>query len=141
MTMAVHKLMSAYLLVVAVAVAVHFIVFPLYAYDSDGETMDAALNVWHVLDVFMAFGLALVVFTTWREKRRYGGDGSGDLRPWLRSNVMFYGAVLLALAFVPNWFEYAWGRNSDPIVWHVIDTVLPVMFAVEAHRLWRAASV
>lgn len=139
--MALHKLMSAYLLIVAVAVAVHFVVFPLYAYDSGGETIDAALNVWHVLDVFMAAGLVLMVLTTWREKRRYEGDSPADLRPWLRSNVMFYGTVLLALAFVPNWFEYAWGWNSDAIVWHAIDTVLPVMFAVEAHRLWRANSV
>ena len=138
--MALHRLMSVYLIVVAVAVAVHFMVFPLYAYDSGGETMDAALNVWHVLDVLMAAGLVLMMLTTWREKRRYGGDSS-DLRPWLRSNVMFYGTVLLALAFVPNWFEYAWGWNSEPVVWHAIDTVLPVMFAVEAHRLWRATSV
>ena len=139
--MALRKLMSAYLLLVAVAVAVHFVVFPLYAYDSDGETTDAALNVWHVLDVFMAAGLALMVLTTWREKCRHEGDSSADFRPWLRANVMFYGTVLLALAFVPNWFEYAWGWNSKPIVWHVIDTVLPVMFAVEAHRLWRATEV
>ena len=139
--MALHRLMSAYLLIVAVAVAVHFMVFPLYAYDSDGETIGSALNVWHVLDVFMAAGLVLMMVTTWREKRRYEGDSSGDLRPWLRSNVMFYATVLVALAFVPNWFEFAWGWNSKPIVWHVIDTVLPVMFAVEAHRLWRATSV
>lgn len=138
--MALRRLMSVYLIVVAVAVAVHFMVFPLYAYDSGGETMDAALNVWHVLDVLMAAGLVLMMLTTWQEKRRYGGDSS-DLRPWLRSNVMFYGTVLLALAFVPNWFEYAWGWNSEPVVWHAIDTVLPVMFAVEAHRLWRATSV
>lgn len=138
--MALHRLISAYLLLVAVAVAVHFVVFPLYAYDSDGETIGSALNVWHVLDVFMAAGLAMMMLTTWREKRRHEGDSS-DLRPWLRSNVMFYGTVLVALAFVPNWFEYAWGWNSKPIVWHVIDTALPVMFAVEGHRLWRASSV
>lgn len=139
--MALHRLISAYLLLVAVAVAVHFVVFPLYAYDADGETISSALNVWHALDVFMAAGLVLMMVTTWREKRRYEGDSSADLRRWLRSNVMFYGTVLVALAFVPNWFEYAWGWNSKPIVWHVIDTVLPVMFAVEAHRLWRATSV
>ena len=83
--MVLHRLMSAYLLLVAVAVAVHFVVFPLYAYDSGGETIDAALNVWHVLDVFMAAGLVLMMLTTWREKRRYEGDSSADLRTWLRS--------------------------------------------------------
>ena len=49
--------------------------------------------------------------------------------------------VLLAPAFVHQLVRVCLGRNSEPIVWHVIDTVLPVMFAVEAHRLWRATSV
>ena len=76
--MVLRRLMSAYLLLVAGAVAVHFVVFPLYAYDSDGETMEAALNVWHVLDVLMAAGLALIILTTWRgeaqvRRRQFGG--------------------------------------------------------------------
>ncbi len=139
--MGVHRLISLYLASVAVAVAVQFVVFPLYAYDSAGETLGSALDVWHVLDWFMAAGLMLMAVTTCREKRRHGADGQADVRPWLRSNLMFYGTVLLALAFVPNWFEAAWGHNQNWTIWHVVDTVLPVMFAAEAHRLWRAASV
>lgn len=100
--MGVHRLISLYLALVAVAVAVQFVVFPLYAYDPDGEVMASALDVWHVLDWFMAAGLVLLVVTTFREKRRHDGEDSSDVRPWLRSNFMFYGAVLVALAFVPT---------------------------------------
>jgi len=136
--MSTNRLISAYLVLVAVAVAVQFVVFPLYAYDSDGDVMGSALDVWHALGWFMAAGLVLMLVTTCREKCSYGGDTSGDLRPWLRSNVMFYGTVLLALAYVPAWFESSWVGNNNWTIWHLIDTVLPVMFAVEGHRLWRA---
>ena len=53
---------------------------------------------------------------------------------------MFYLTVLLAIAFVPNWFAAAWGEGDDPTVWHVIDTVLPVLFGVQARRLLRPAA-
>ncbi|MDE0169442.1 MAG: hypothetical protein OXS29_07990 [bacterium] len=139
--MGVHRLISLYLALVAVAVAMQFVAFPIYAYDSDGETLAAALDVWHVLDWFMAAGLALMAVSTCREKRRHRGDGPADVRQWLRSNLMFFGTVVLALAFVPNWFEAAWGHNQNWTIWHLVDTVLPVMFLAEAHRLWRASSV
>lgn len=139
MLMGVHRLISVYLALAALAVAVQFALFPLYAYDAAGEIRGTAMDVWHVLDWFMAAGLALLAVTTCRQKRRH--DGGADLRLWLRSNLMFYGTVLLAVAFVPNWFASAWGSNANGTIWHLIDTVLPVMFAVEALRLWRATSV
>ena len=52
---------------------------------------------------------------------------------------MFYGTVLLTLGFVPNWFAAGWGTSPNGTIWHLIDTVLPVVFAVESCRLWRAA--
>ena len=139
--MVVHRLIGVYLAVVASLVAVQFVVFPLYAYDSDGEVMSSAVGIWHVLDWLMAAGLVLMLVTTCRERQRHGADKPTEVRPWLRSNVMFYGTLLLTLAFIPNWFASSWGHNANPTIWHLIDTVLPVMFAVEAHRLWRASSV
>ena len=91
--MGVHRLISVYLALVALAVGVQFMVFPLYAYDADGEVMASALDLWHVLGWFMAAGLVLMLVTTCRQKCRYAGDTSADIRPWLRSNVMFYTTV------------------------------------------------
>ncbi|MXY78673.1 MAG: hypothetical protein F4Y94_03030 [Chloroflexi bacterium] len=64
----------------------------------------------------------------------------GDDRQWIRANVMFYLTVLLTIAFVPNWFAAAWGENDNGTIWHIIDTVLPVLFLVQARRLLRTAS-
>ncbi|WP_420612158.1 hypothetical protein [Candidatus Spongiisocius sp.] len=138
--MVVNRLIGAYLGLVALVVGIQFVAFPLYGYDSGGERSSGALGVWQVLDWFMAIGLALMLVTTTRRKRRHEGEDSTNMRPWLSARVMFYGTILLTLAFLPNWFEAAWGHNDNWTIWHLIDTVLPVMFAVEGHRLWYAAS-
>ena len=138
--MVMDRLIGAYLGLVAGVVAVQFVVFPLYAYDSAGERTSGALGIWHVLDWFMAIGLVLMLVTTSKRKRSHDGETSSNIRPWLASRVMFYGTAMLTLAFMPNWFEAAWGYNDNWTIWHLIDSVLPVMFAVEGHRLWYAAS-
>lgn len=138
---AVNRAVSVYLAAVGAAVAVQFLAFPFYAYDSAGERMDGPVAVWTVLDWFMAFGLAALVITTCREKKRLAAGSSTDVRRWLGANFMFYGAVVLTLAFMPNWFESALGTGNDNwTIWHLIDAVLPVLFLVEAHRLWRGAA-
>ena len=137
----VKRVISAYLAAVGLAAAVQFLVFPFYAYDSMGERLDWPVTVWLVLDWFMAVGLAALVATTCKEKKRRGADPSTDVRGWLGANFMFYSALLLAVAFMPNWFEAARGSGQDNwTVWHLIDTVLPVLFLVEAHRLWRGGA-
>ena len=138
--MVTNRLIGAYLGLVAVVVAAQFVVFPLYAYDSAGERTSGAVGFWHLLDWFMAIGLVLMLGTTFRRKRSHDGETSTNIRPWLASRVMFYGTAMLALAFVPNWFEAVWGHNDNWTIWHLIDSVLPVMFAAEGHRLWYAAS-
>ena len=138
--MIVHRLISAYLALVAVAVAAQFALFPLYGYDSAGEVIDAARSTWDVLNWFMALGLVVMLITTFREKKRLDSAASVDIRRWLAATVMFYGTVLLTLGFVPNWFAAGWGSNANGTIWHLIDTVLPVVFAVESRRLWRTVS-
>lgn len=139
--MSAHRLMSLYLVLVAAAVAGQFFAFPLYGYDAAGEVRVVADNVWSALNFFMAAGLVLVMLTANRERRRQDEAPSPDLRSWLGSNVMFYGAVLAAVAFVPNFFGAISGGNESGGVWYLLNTVIPVMFAKEAHRLWRATRV
>ncbi|MYC84493.1 MAG: hypothetical protein F4X18_03120 [Acidimicrobiia bacterium] len=138
--MVVNRLIGAYLGLVALAVGIQFVAFPLYGYDAAGDRRSSALGVWDLLDWFMAVGLVLMLVTTTRRKRRLDGESSTNMRQWLASRVMFYGTIMLALAFLPNWFEAAWGQNDNWTIWHLIDTVLPVLFAVEGHRLWRLTS-
>ena len=105
--MVANRLIGAYLGLVAVAVGIQFVAFPLYGYDSGGEMSSGALGIWNVLDWFMAIGLALMLVTTTQRKRRHDGEDSTNMRPWLASRVMFYGTIMLTLAFLPNGFEAA----------------------------------
>lgn len=131
----VKRLVGAYLALVAVVVLAQFVAWPLYVDDH----ADAANDTWLILNWFMAAGLALMLVITTGAKRSCDAEG-GDTRQWVRANVMFYLTVLLAIAFVPNWFAAAWGENDNGTIWHVIDTVLPVLFLVQARRLLRPAS-
>lgn len=69
-----------------------------------------------------------------------GGESCVDPKKWIEANVMFYGSVILTIAFVPNWFEVVWGASPNWTIWHIIDSVLPVIFAVQALRIWRAVN-
>lgn len=112
--------------------------FPIYGYDSDGNLLSAGIDVWHTLNWFMAAGLVLMLFTTYGEKRQFpAGPAASDVLPWVRSNVRFYSTVVVFLAFVPNWFAATWGSYENSLIWYVINTVTPVMYAAEAHRIWR----
>ena len=96
-----------------------------------------ARAAWDVLNWFMALGLVVMLVTTSREKKRLDSAASVDIHRWLPANMMFYGTVLLTLGLVPNWFAAGWGSNANGTIWYLIDTVLPVVFAVESCRLWR----
>ena len=132
----VRRVIAAYLALVAVAVLAQFVAWPLYVDDH----AEAANDTWLILNWFMAAGLALMLVITCKAKQSCDADPAGDTRQWVRANVMFYLTVLLAIAFVPNWFAATWGENANGTVWHAIDTVLPVLFGVQARRLLRPAS-
>lgn len=132
----VKRMIGVYLALVAVAVLGQFAAWPLYR----GDHAEAANDVWRILDWFRASGLALMLVITCKAKQSCDAEVAGGDRQWIRANVMFYLTALLAIAFVPNWFGAAWGESSNGTVWHVIDTVLPVLFLVQSRRLLRPAT-
>ena len=130
----VKRVIGAYLVLVAVVVLAQFVAWPLYVDDH----ADAANDTWLILNWFMAAGLVLMLALTYKAKQAC--DADADNRQWIRANVMFYLTVLLAIAFVPNWFAAAWGEGGNGTIWHMIDTVLPALFVVQARHLLRPAS-
>ena len=130
-----NRLIGMYLTVVGIAVAVQFVIYPLY-----GPSTDAGLTIWLVLDWLMALGLLLALRTTNQRRLMDKTEGASVCRP---ADVMFYGTAILALAFFPNWFGEAFTEhvNVDAAwtVWHLIDAVLPVVFITEGRRLQRAS--
>ncbi len=129
------QLVSVYLLLAGLAVAVQFIIFPFY------EDHDSDLVVWRVLDWFMAAGLLLALAGTFLRKREFDASGEDPhWRDYVEVNGLFYATVALSLAFFPNWFAVEWGSGGDFTIWHIIDTALPILFVVVGLRLWRGAN-
>ena len=127
------RVIAAYLVLVAVAVAVLFIVTPLYHPGGD-----ASFPEWEMLNWFMAVGIVLTLAASYAEKRRVDGDGSADLKRYLEANAAFYGTAAVLILFFWNWFSFLSPNNQpDGQLWIVIDTLMPIVMGVTACRMWR----
>ena len=141
---ALKKLGAVYLVGVAVAVAVFFIVNTFLDDEID------VLNVWHALDVLMLIALAIALTYNYARKQdEDGGDpGGGVTRRYLEVNVAFYLTAGVMILFLHNWFALlALGadslddnRRAAWTIWAVVDTALPIVVGVTGCRLWQEAS-
>ena len=140
---AIKKLVAAYMAIVAVAVAGFFII-NIFLVDAINITA-----VWGVLDVLMLIGLAMALVFNWMYK---AGAGRGDpdqpvTRNYLAANFAFYITVIIAIVFLHNWLVFvvtgqvSQGDNHSAwVLWAVVDTGLPILFAATGCRLWRESS-
>ena len=136
--MSVFKRLAAiYMLLVAVAVAAHFLVTQLY----DPMLEGTALTVWRVLDPLMVIGVAAALIAAFARKRTLdaGADEQPVSREYLSANAMFYYSAALLIVLLYNWFgvEFADPPNDDGQVWILIDTTLPILLAASGVRLLR----
>ncbi|WP_419915143.1 hypothetical protein [Candidatus Poriferisodalis sp.] len=125
------KPVAIYLKLVAAAVVVNFFAFPFYG-PGDEPGDPANLDVWNVLDWFMAAALALVLITTWQRRSAASFNDRS-------ARAMFIFAVAVTIAFVPNWFRAMVDGGDNFTIWHLIDTALPILLWMEGHRLWKAS--
>ena len=136
-----NKLVGAYLVIVAVVVAVFFIINNFLT-----DAIDV-MTVWYVLDVLMVIGLALGLIYNYMAKREAdgAGDGSGTFRRSLEANVAFYATAGVTILFLHNWFALLAGVSLDGneqawVIWAVVDTVLPLVLGATGCRLWRGSA-
>ena len=125
-----------YLIAVAVAVAVHFVLDPVIYDWADGETPP----VWLVLDALMVVGLVLAIILSCQAKRAADAMDTVDVRQYVRANVTFYVAAGLLLRTLWNIVQIDWSagdQQPDGQVWVLIDTVLPLLFFSLGRRLIR----
>ena len=132
------KLAGVYLVVVAVVVAVFFIINNFLS-----DAIDV-LAVWQVLDVLMVTGLALGLIFNYTAKREAdgAGDGPGTFRRSLEANVAFYATAGVTILFLHNWFALLAGVSLEGneqawVIWAAVDTVLPLVLGATGCRLWR----
>ena len=143
LTHGLKKLGAVYLIGVAIAVAVFFVVNS-FLVDSI-EVMD----VWYGLDVLMFVGLVIALPHNYARKlRECSGDPGGAVtRRYLDVNAAHYLTVGVTILFLHNWLSLLAGGpesldNNDPawVIWAVVDTLLPIVFAVTGRSLWKESA-
>ena len=95
------KLAGAYLIVVAVVVAVYFIINTVLAESFDFDVV----TTWYVLDVLMLIGLVVALIYSFAAKRDAKGPAASEAvtRQYLEVNVLFYSTVAVTILFLHNW--------------------------------------
>lgn len=129
--------MGWYLVIVGVAVAVHFVIDPVIYEWADGTTP----TLWLVLDALMVAGLVMAIVASLEAKRAVDAMDSVDVRQYLTANVSFYLAVGLLLVLLWNVVQIDWAageQEPDGQVWVAIDTLLPLLFVSLGLRLTRS---
>ena len=133
-----NRIGGIYLLAVAVVVAVHTVVEPLYHVSAEGQPYSP---LWSILNPLMAVAIVLGAAVAWRCKRAVDleGDDAPVSRAFVIANAMFYGFVFFGIMYLWNWFNLlspgftAIEEGTVSLVWIVVDAGLPL--------LWGAAGV
>ena len=122
---------AAYVVLVGVAVAVHFIITPFY------HAGDAPFTLWHYMNWLIAPAVLVTVVASYASKRRMDGEGSADLKRYLEFNTVFYGLVAAAIIYYWNWaLSLSPGNVPDGQFWSVLGAALPILMVVAGLRLW-----
>ncbi len=139
------KLAGAYLIVVAVVVAVYFVINTVLAESFDFDV----LSVWYVLDVLMLVGLIVALICNFVAKRETKGPGPSEAvtRQYLEVNVLFYVTVAITILFLHNWLAFLAlgsdsleGNHQAWVIWAVVDTLLPITLGITGCHLWCGTS-
>ncbi len=131
------RIAAGYLIFTAVIVAVHPIVNQWYAHLLREEV---SYVPWDIQNMIMAAAIVLALAATYHEKRRVDRDNSANFRRYIEANSVFYGSAALAIVFFWNWSgTLSPARTESADFWVVIYTLLPLLLAAVALRLWHKA--
>ncbi len=125
-----NRIGGVFLIAMAVLIAVHTVIEPLYHTSETGQPYS---QVWEVLNPLMALALLLGIRTAYMHKRAAAGDGVTVTRAYLVSNTLFYGFLFVGIMFLWNWFTLlspgysAAGSDTNSLVWILIDAALPLL--------------
>ena len=136
------KLAGAYMIVLAVVVAVYFIINTVL-----GESFDDfdVQSVWYVVDVLMLIGLVLALVFNYARKREEDGSDSGGAvtRRYLEVNLAFYLTAAVTILFLHNWLSLLAlggdsldGNHQAWVIWAFVDVMLPLVLGTTGCRLW-----
>ncbi len=136
---ALKRVAGAYMVLVALAVAVYFITnnFLVDSIDVPG--------IWYVFDALMAVGLALALVFNYAHKREESeSDLDGSVtRRYLDATALFYLTAAVTILFLHNWLSLLAlggdsldGNHQAWVIWAIVDTLVPITLGVTGCRLW-----
>ena len=135
-----NRVAGVFLIAMAVLVAVHTVVEPLYYTSETGQPYSP---VWDVLNPVIALALLLGLRTAYIRKKAVDGDGAEVTRAYLAANTLFYGFLFVGIMFLWNWFTLlspvyaAPGIDTAATVWILIDASLPLLLGAMGSSLLR----
>ena len=132
----VRRIVAVFLIVTGIAVAVHLAVTPLYHDGSENYP------IWEIFNWFMATGVVIVLVIGILRKRTIEGS-EVDTLTYLRTSVVFYGSIILAMLFFWEWFwtlnpdsETGLAVNSHMIYFPLVDALYTVITLIVGRRIW-----
>ncbi len=125
--MILAKPVAVYLKLVGAAVVINLCAYPFY-----GPHQPDDLDVWSILNWFMAAAMLAALVTTWQRRSAAGAHDRN-------ARGMFIFAAAVAIPFVPNWFADIVDGSDSLIMWYLIDSAMPILLWMEGHRLWKAS--
>ena len=135
------KICGVYLFAVAILVAVHTVVEPLYHASGPGQPYSP---FWTIVNPLTALAIVLgAVFSYSRKRGAGGGAGEAVTREFLVANTLFYGFLFVGILFFWNWFNLlspaftAIGDETVSLVWIVIDAGVPLLAGAAGIHLLR----
>ncbi len=133
-----RKLLAAFLIGVALLVAIHFVFNSFYR-----ESFDT-VDVWSVLDWPIALALVVVLVVNFQRKRTLNQSAEENVtREYVEVNSATYATALVALWFFSNWFNFlslgAEGESAaNLVVWAIVDALIVLVLSATGSYLWRA---
>ena len=136
-----NKICGLYLFAVAVLVAVHTVVEPLYHASGPGQPYSP---FWTIVNPLTAVAIVLGAVFSFRRKR--GAAGETVTREFLVANTLFYGFLFAGIMFFWNWFNIlspaftAIGDETVSLVWIVVDAGVPLLAGATGVHLLRSGA-
>ncbi len=122
---------AACVVLVGIAVAVHFIITPFY------HAGGAPFTLWRCMNWFIAPAVLITVVASYAGKRSMDGEGSSDPKRYLEVNTVFYGSVAAGIIYYWNWaLSLSPGNVPYGQFWSVLGAALPILMVVAGIRLW-----
>lgn len=137
----IKKVLGLALVVMAIVVAVHTVVEPLYHVSEPGQPYSP---FWMLLDPPMVLAWAVGTIFAYLRKRAVDHEGGETVtREYLAANVLFYGFLAVGILLLWSYFNllnpnYApAGSDAVSVLWMLLDVTLPLLFGAMGVNLLR----